>query len=63
MTETVEPPSPASISLPVWLAFGFIAGFLSVLTFHQGTGGFFYYLGWSNNFPYPMRPVLPLGVP
>lgn len=63
MTETVETPSPPSISLSTWLAFGFVAGFLSVLTFHQGTGGLFYYLGWSNNFPYPMRPVPPLGVP
>ena len=41
MTETVETPSPPSISLSTWLAFGFVAGFLSVLTFHQGTGGLF----------------------
>ena len=62
MTETVDTPAP-SIPLSTWLALGFIAGFLSVLTFHQGAGGVSYLLGWGNNPPYSTRATWPLGVP
>ena len=62
MTESFEAPAPAS-TLPMWLLLGFAAGFLSVLTFHQGMGGVFYLLGWGNNAPYSMRSTWPLGVP
>lgn len=62
MTETVDSPSRA-LSLPMWLLLGFVGGFLSVLTFHQGTGGIFYLVGWGNNPPYSLRSTSPLGVP
>ena len=62
MTETVDVPARSS-SLPIWLLLGFVGGFLSVLTFHQGMGGVFYLLGWGNNAPYSMRATAPLGVP
>jgi hypothetical protein len=42
---------------------GFVAGFLSVLTFHQGAIGIAHLIGWAPNPPYPMRAVAPLGVP
>jgi hypothetical protein len=46
-----------------WLLLGFVAGFISVLTFHQGTSGILFLLGWGNNLPYPMEPIPPLNVP
>ncbi|MSP48927.1 MAG: hypothetical protein EXQ95_06330 [Alphaproteobacteria bacterium] len=62
MTETLDAPA-TPISLPTWLAIGFVAGFLSVLTFHQGTIGIAHLIGLAPNPPYPMRAVAPLGVP
>ncbi|MBI1776265.1 MAG: hypothetical protein HYR63_13040 [Proteobacteria bacterium] len=43
--------------------FGFVAGFLSVLVFHQGANSIAYLLGWNPNPAYAMRAVPPLGVP
>jgi len=46
-----------------WLALAFVAGFLSVLTFHQGAIGIAHLVGLAPNPPYPTRAVGPLGVP
>ncbi len=62
MTESFEAPSRSS-ALPTWLLLGFVGGFLSVLTFHQGTIGIAHLIGLAPNPPYPTRPVPPLGVP
>ncbi len=62
MTDMLDTPE-RSIPLATWLMLAFIAGFLSVLTFHQGAIGIAHMLGWAPNPPYPMRPVPPLGVP
>ena len=51
---------------PVRAAFGFLAAVLSVLTFHQGMWGLLHALalpGLGMPAPYPLDPVLPLGVP
>ncbi|MBM3532855.1 MAG: hypothetical protein FJX60_07455 [Alphaproteobacteria bacterium] len=57
----------ASSALPAplatWLLLGFVAGFISVLTFHQGTIGVMYLLGFAANPPYNLTPRAPLGVP
>jgi hypothetical protein len=59
MTYTPALPTP----LATWLLLGFIAGFISVLTFHQGTIGLMYLLGFVANPPYNMTPRPPLDVP
>jgi hypothetical protein len=41
----------------------FIAGFLSVLVFHQGFLTIWYFLGLSQNLPFPTRLTEPLHVP
>ena len=58
---TDQRPTPSSV--PLWLLLGFVAGFVSVLTFHQGSIGIAHLLGWAPNPPYPTRPAPPLGVP
>jgi hypothetical protein len=50
-------------SLAIWLGLGFVAGFISVLTFHQGAIGIAHLIGLAPNPPYNMRSVPPLGVP
>lgn len=42
---------------------GFVAGFLSVLIFHQGALLILGLLGIYPGFPWPMTPVPPVGVP
>ena len=62
MTDVLDSRSTA-ISPPTWIALGFVAGFVSVLTFHQGAIGIAHLLGWAANPPYATRAVGPLGVP
>jgi hypothetical protein len=62
MNETMDTPALRP-SLATWLALGFVAGFVSVLTFHQGTIGLAHLVGIAPNPPYNMRQVPPLGVP
>jgi hypothetical protein len=50
-------------SSEVRLIFGFIAGALAVVTFHQGAVALLNALGAMSNNVYSMRPVPPLGVP
>src|SRR5689334_16230988 len=45
------------------LALGFVAGFVSVLTFHQITLGLLHLLGVTPGVPYRFNPMPPLGVP
>ena len=45
------------------LLFGFIAGFVATLVFHQLGVLLLHYVGMVPNFPYNMRPVPPLRVP
>jgi hypothetical protein len=54
---------PATVSPAMWIVLGFVAGFVSVLTFHQATIGLMYLLGFVPNPPYNMTPRPPLGVP
>lgn len=42
---------------------GFIAGFIATLTFHQFVLFVLWYAKVTPNFPWPMRPVPPFGVP
>ncbi|MBM3547032.1 MAG: hypothetical protein FJX54_08765 [Alphaproteobacteria bacterium] len=62
MTDTTASPALPT-PLITWLLLGFVAGFISVLTFHQGTIGLAHLIGLAPNPPYNMRPVPPLGVP
>jgi len=45
------------------LLFGFIAGFIATLVFHQLTLALLHRMGLSPYAPYAMRPVPPFGVP
>src|SRR5690348_9142883 len=45
------------------LAFGFVAGFVSVLVFHQIMLGVLHLLGITPGVPYKFNPLPPLGVP
>lgn len=62
MTDAFDAPAKP-FPLAAWLLLGFVAGFLSVLTFHQGAIGIAHLLGLAPNPPYPTRAVAPLGVP
>lgn len=42
---------------------GFVAGFISVLIFHQAVLALLYGIGYIPFSPYPMQPTQPLGVP
>jgi hypothetical protein len=53
----------AARSSEVRLIFGFIAGALAVVTFHQGAIALLTALGAMSSNIYSMRPVPPLGVP
>ncbi|MEH2208034.1 MAG: hypothetical protein V7K53_28840 [Nostoc sp.] len=44
-------------------AFGFIAGFVSVLLFHQGMLGLLYAVNFTPRAPYSTAPTPPLGIP
>jgi hypothetical protein len=50
-------------SLEVRLIFGFLAGALAVVTFHQGATALLTALGALSSNLYSMRPVPPFGVP
>jgi hypothetical protein len=45
------------------LLLGFAAGYLAVLTFHQGTELGLWYFGLGRNFPWSFRPVPLFGAP
>jgi hypothetical protein len=45
------------------LVFGFIAGALAVLAFHQGMVLVLHLMGQIPNFPWSLRPIAPFGVP
>ena len=54
---------PAWAQLPRWVVVGFVAGFVSVLVFHQGAAGLLHALGLTPRAPYSLQPTQPLGVP
>ena len=54
---------PLSAELPRWLVVGFLAGFVSVLVFHQGAAAFLHALELTPRAPYSLQPTQPLGVP
>ena len=54
---------PAWALLPRWVVVGFLAGFVSVLVFHQGAAGLLHALGLTPRAPYSFQPTQPLGVP
>jgi hypothetical protein len=62
MTDLVDS-RPTIVSPAMWIMLGFVAGLVSVLTFHQGTIGLMYLLGFVPNPPYNMAARPPLGVP
>jgi len=49
--------------LPRWIVVGFIAGFLSVVLFHQGAAALLHALELTPRAPYSMQATQPLGVP
>ena len=55
--------SPRSGVSAKHLALGFVAGFVSVLIFHQLTLGLLHLLGVTPGVPYRFNPMPPLGVP
>ena len=54
---------PAWANLPRWVVVGFVAGFVSVVVFHQGAAGLLHALGLTPRAPYSLQPTQPLGVP
>lgn len=52
-----------SVSLPVRLFFGFIAGFLATLIFHQLTLALMWSMDFAPYKPFAMTPTYPLGIP
>jgi len=54
---------PIRAELPRWLVVGFIAGFLSVLVFHQGAVALLHALEFTPRAPFSLEPTRPLGVP
>ena len=54
---------PAWAQLPRWVVVGFVAGFVSVLVFHQGAAGLLHALGLTPRAPYSLQATQPLGVP
>ena len=54
---------PARGTLPRWLIVGFVAGFMSVLVFHQGVAALLHALSLAPRAPYSLQPTQPLGVP
>jgi hypothetical protein len=49
--------------LPRWLIIGFVAGFVSVLVFHQGVFAILHQLQITPRAPYSMSHTAPFGVP
>ena len=58
MTATIRAPLG-----PLNLLFGFIAGFLATLIFHQLTVALLWKLGMTNAVPFALQPRPPFGVP
>jgi len=56
-------PSPVRAGLSRWVVVGFIAGFLSVLIFHQGAVALLHALDITPRAPFSLQPTRPLGVP
>lgn len=56
-------PYPLRATLPRWLIVGFVAGFVSVLLFHQGVAALLHALNFTPRAPYSLQPTQPLGVP
>ena len=54
---------PARATLPRWVIVGFIAGFVSVIVFHQGVAALLHALDFTPRAPYSLQPTQPLGVP
>ena len=54
---------PAWAQLPRWVVVGFVAGFASVLIFHQGVAALLQALELTQRAPYSLQPTRPLGVP
>jgi hypothetical protein len=52
-----------SLSFPRLIVFGFIAGFLATLTFHQLTLEVLWQSGYAPFAPYVMTPTPPFGIP
>lgn len=50
-------------SSPRWLLFGFIAGFLATLIFHQLTLALLWGIALAPFGPFPMAPTYPFGIP
>ncbi len=45
------------------LILAFIAGFISVLVFHQGMLTYLHSIGFTPRSPFPMQPTKPFGIP
>jgi hypothetical protein len=54
---------PERATLSRWVLVGFVAGFVSVLLFHQGAAALLYALDLVPRAPYSLQPTQPLGVP
>ncbi len=63
MTTQALHPYPASRELPRWLIVGFLAGAISVLTFHQGVAALLHLIDVIPRPPYSTAPTQPWGVP
>jgi hypothetical protein len=57
------PREGAVSTLPRWLIVGFVAGFLSVLVFHQGAAAALHTLGVAPRAPYSMTATAPFSIP
>jgi len=62
MTDTRLAAPSSTPALRRWV-YGFLAGFLAVLVFHQGMLGLLHLAGLVARAPFAMQPVPPLGVP
>ena len=63
MTLTDPDARPTTSLAPAHIALAFIAGFVSVLIFHQAMLALLHAIGLTPAMPYAFRPVPPLGVP
>jgi hypothetical protein len=55
--------SHAPIGLSRWISVGFLAGFVSVLVFHQGMAALLYAVGMTARSPYSFQATQPFGIP
>jgi hypothetical protein len=54
---------PARARLPRWLVVGFVAGFVSVIVFHQGAAALLHALELTPRAPFSFQPTRPFGLP